>query len=73
MGLKDLLKDHDLPQKAVEVPLSCGQLLYSKYERGKREVPLSIVDRLAEYYKTGIDYLIGQADAPTLYLPAKRK
>lgn len=73
MRLKDLLKDHDLPQKAVEVPLSCGQLLYSKYERGKREVPLSIVDRLAEYYKTGIDYLVGRTDAPTLYPPAKRK
>ncbi len=31
----------------------------SKYERGERDVPLNIMIKLAEFYKTSIDYLVG--------------
>ena len=37
----------------------CDQSLYSKYERGERDVPLSIMIKLAQFYKTSIDYLVG--------------
>ncbi len=45
----------------------CGgdQSLYSKYERGERDVPLNIVARLAVYYETGIDQLVGLTDEKT--------
>lgn len=37
----------------------CDQSLYSKYERGERAVPLEIMVKLAQFYKTSIDYLVG--------------
>ena len=37
----------------------CDQSLYSKYEREERAVPLEIMVKLAEYYHTSIDYLVG--------------
>jgi transcriptional regulator with XRE-family HTH domain len=40
----------------------CDQSLYSKYERGERDVPLNIMIKLAKLYKTSIDYLVGLTD-----------
>ena len=53
--------------------LSCDQSLYSKYERGEREVPLAVVCKLADYYKTSVDYLVGRTDEPAPYPPARRR
>ncbi len=50
----------------------CDQSLYSKYERGERELPLRLAVRLAEYYGVSIDYLVGLTDEPAPY-PRKRK
>ena len=40
---------------------------------GEREVPLSVVCKLADYYKTSVDYLVGRTDEPAPYPPARRK
>ena len=37
--------------------LMCDQSLYSKYERGEREIPLSLLIMLADFYETSLDYL----------------
>lgn len=60
--IRDLREDHDLTQKQVAEYLLCDQSLYSKYERGEREIPLSILIKLAQYYQTSIDYLVGRTD-----------
>lgn len=73
LRLRDMREDRDLPQKAIAAYLSCDQSLYSKYERGEREVPLSVVCKLADYYKTSVDYLVGRTDEPAPYPPACRK
>ncbi len=52
-------EDHDLTQQQVADYLMCDQSLYSKYERGEREVPLTVMVRLARLYKTSVDYLVG--------------
>ena len=62
MRIKDLREDNDLTQKQVAAYLMCDQSLYSKYERGVREVPLSIVIKLADLYNVSIDYLVGRSD-----------
>ena len=49
----------------------CDQSLYSKYERGERVVPTDILIKLAQYYKTSIDYLVGLTDCRQPYPPAK--
>ena len=62
MRFKDLREDNDLTQKQVAAYLMCDQSLYSKYERGVREVPLSFVIKLADFYEVSIDYLVGRSD-----------
>ena len=59
-------EDHDLSQKAIAAILNCDQSLYSKYEREERAIPLELIIKLADYYKTSIDYLVGRTDNPEL-------
>jgi len=59
--LRDLREDNDLTQKQVSQYLLCDQSLYSKYERGEREIPLKLIIKLADYYKVSIDYLVGRS------------
>lgn len=44
----------------------CDQSLYSKYEREEREIPLILLVKLADYYKTNLDYLIYRTDNPDM-------
>lgn len=60
--IRNLREDNDLTQKQVSDYLFCDQSLYSKYERGVREVPISIIIKLAKYYGTSVDYIVGLTD-----------
>jgi transcriptional regulator with XRE-family HTH domain len=60
--IRDLREDRDLTQQAVARLLLCDQSLYSKYERGERELPLRLAVRLAQYYGVSVDYLVGLTD-----------
>ena len=55
-------EDNDLTQKQISEILLCDQSLYSKYERGEREIPLKIIIMLADYYNVSVDYLVGRTD-----------
>lgn len=59
-------EDNDLTQKQISEILMCDQSLYSKYERGEREIPLNLLVKLADYYKTNLDYLIYRSDKPEM-------
>lgn len=59
LKIKDMREDRDLTQKTIAEYLQCDQSLYSKYERGEREIPLNIIVKLAIYYSTSVDYLVG--------------
>ena len=58
LRIKDMREDNELTQKQISQMLLCDQSLYSKYERGEREIPLKILVTLADHYKVSIDYLI---------------
>lgn len=60
--IRDMREDHDMTQKQVAEFLLCDQSLYSKYERGKREIPLNMMVKLAQLYHTSVDYLAGLTD-----------
>ena len=62
LRLKDMREDNDLTQAQVAKILMCDQSLYSKYERGEREIPLRLLIVLAEYYNVSLDYLVGRTD-----------
>ncbi|WP_205703171.1 MULTISPECIES: helix-turn-helix domain-containing protein [Acutalibacteraceae] len=67
LRIRDMREDHDLTQRQVAEYLMCDQSLYSKYERGEREIPLNVVIQLAQYYKTSVDYLVGLTDSRKPY------
>ena len=62
LRIRDLREDSDLTQKQIAEYLMCDQSLYSKYERGERELPLKTAISLAQFYKTSVDYLVGLTD-----------
>ena len=72
LRIRDLREDKDLKQAAVAAYLLCDQSLYSKYERGERELPLRLAVRLAEFYGVSVDYLVGVTDEQRPY-PRKKK
>ncbi len=72
LRIRDLREDQDLKQKQIAEYLLCDQSLYSKYERGERELPLRLAVKLAEYYGVSMDYLVGLTDVRTPY-PRKGK
>lgn len=51
--------DRELTQRQFADHLMCDQSLYSKCERGGHPIPPEVMIRLAQYYKTSIDYLVG--------------
>ena len=59
--IRDLREDRDLTQKQIAEYLMCDQSLYSKYERGVRDIPLNIIIKLADFYDVNIDYLVGRS------------
>lgn len=65
--LEDLRVDHDKTQKEIAEVLSCKREVYRRYEKGIREIPVWAVLKLAEYYATSADYLLGLTDAPEPY------
>ena len=67
LRIRDLREDRDLTQKQISAMLICDQSLYSKYERGEREIPLNLIIKLADFYDTSIDYLVGRTDDPKRY------
>ena len=60
--IRDLREDRDLTQRQVAEFLLCDQSLYSKYERGEREIPLNMMVKLAQLYHTSVDHLVGLTD-----------
>ena len=60
--IRDLRVDHDKTQKEICEYLFCDQSLYSKYERGMRIVPVEVIIKLAQYYGTSTDYMLGLTD-----------
>ena len=60
--IQDLRIDYDLSQKKIGEILHISQRSYSHYETGSRNIPIEMLIRLADYYDTTIDYLVGRTD-----------
>lgn len=67
--LRDLREDHDLTQAQVAEFLGMKQPQYNRYERGLRDVPTDVLIRLAQYYKTSVDYILGLTNCSAPYPP----
>lgn len=60
--IRNLREDHDLKQRELAEILNCSQRIYSNYERGDVDLPTEILIKLARYYNTSIDYILGETD-----------
>ena len=61
--IRDLREDRDLTQKQIADVLGMSQTGYSKYETGDNDIPTAILIKLADFYGTSTDYLLGRVDA----------
>ena len=73
MRLKDLREDADLTQNFVAKQLHIKQNSYSNYETGQRQIPIDALIKLAQFYKTSVDYLLELTDDPRPYPRSKRR
>lgn len=62
--LRDLREDKDLRQKDVAEFLGISQTVYSRYERGFQTIPVEHLLKLADFYHTSTDYILGRLDSP---------
>ena len=60
--IRDLREDKDLKQCDIAKLLNVSQVAYSYYELGKRQIPIDLLIRLANFYNTSVDYLLGLTD-----------
>lgn len=55
--IKNLREDHDLTQEYIAKYLKINRVVYNRYENGLREIPISLLIELADFYNVSIDYI----------------
>ena len=60
--IRDLREDKDMNQTQIAKMLGMSQTGYSKYETGENDIPTAILIKLARFYNTSIDYLLGETN-----------
>ena len=60
--LRELRDEKNLTQTEIAKMLGMSQTGYSKYETGENDIPTDVLIKLAKFYNTSIDYLLGQTD-----------
>lgn len=69
--IRNLREDKDLTQKQMADELKIHQTTYSDYELGNLNIPISVLDKLADLFGTSIDYLVNRTDEIIPYPPKK--
>ena len=65
--LRTCRKEGNYTQREVSIYCDITEKTYQNYELGTNEPKVSILMRIAEFYKVSIDYLVGLTDDPTPY------
>lgn len=60
--IKDLRLDNDLTQEDISKYLYMKPQQYYRYEKGIREIPITILIMLADYYDVSLDYICGRTN-----------
>ena len=67
LRIRDLREDRDLTQTEVAKILGCTQQTYSRYETGEITIDIYNLIKLAKFYNTSVDYIIGLTDIKKPY------
>ena len=65
--IRNLRTDAELTQENIAQMLGVKQNTYSQYELGVLRYPIEVIVKLAVFYNTSVDYLVGLTDNPTPY------
>ena len=60
--LADLRIDSDKTQQEIADLLECKREVYRSYEKGIHEIPVWALIKLAGFYNTSVDYILGLTD-----------
>ena len=60
--LKTLREERNLLQKDIAKELNMKQQQYQRYENGTTEISLTLLNILANYYNTSLDYIAGRTN-----------
>ncbi len=70
--IRDLREDKDLTQNDIAKILNMSQRGYSHYENGKN-IPNELLKKLALFYNTSTDYILGLTNIKKPYPKEKNK
>lgn len=60
LRIRDVREDKDLTQKQLAKILNCTQQTYARYESGEITIDIFNLAKLADFYNTSTDYLLGR-------------
>ena len=60
--IRNLREDNDISQTKLGYLIGMSQTGYSKYETGENDIPTQVLIKLADFYQTTTDYLLGRTD-----------
>ena len=69
LRIRNLREDKDLTQSDLAKILGCTQQTYSRYESGEITIDIYNLIKLANFYGTSCDYLLGLTD---IFKPYKK-
>lgn len=69
--LKILREKNEKLQKDIAQVLNMKQQQYQRYENGTTEMSIGLLNILADYYKTSIDYIVGRTNEVKPYPKVK--
>lgn len=61
-NIRNLRLDKGYTQKQIAEMLGISQNTYSQYEIGVLNYPVDVIIKLADFYGTSTDYLLGRTD-----------
>ena len=71
LRIKELREDNDIKQKQIAELLGIQQNSYSQIENEKNTIQIDYLIKLADFYNTSTDYLLGLTDEKKPY-PKKK-
>ena len=67
LRIRDIREVRDFTQSKLAELLNCTQQTYSRYETGEITIDINSLEKLALFYGTSIDYLVGLTNNPKPY------
>ncbi len=71
--IRHMREDRDMTQAQLARLLNIHQTTYSDYELGNLNIPIPVLDKLADLFGTSIDYLVDRTDEPKAYPKSAQK